>query len=164
MILKSNKVLILPLLFSVILVGTAYSSSIEYNPARYLDCTGDLTDEIIIKAKHEAGSNHYIEDIRIFQDKYPHLDLVFEARTLDRTFDFEKEMSKHNCDIVSTVEFAEPDLKKGTRDIIVKTKEIYYKDDENKVVDRTVPLETKVYKWNGKSYMENALEDNFDYD
>ena len=73
-----------------------------------MDLTGGLTDEIIIKAKHGAGSNHYIEDIRIFQDNYPKLDLIFQVRTLDSTFGFNEEMSKYNCDIISTVQFSEP--------------------------------------------------------
>jgi len=134
--------------------SSAYSSWMEYAQVSYMDLTGDLNDEIIIKAKHGAGSNHYIEDIRIFQDKYPELDLIFQVSTLDSTFGFKGEMSKYNCNIISTVEFVEPDLKKGARNIIVKTNKIYYKDDENKVVDREMNLGAKIYKWNGNLFEE----------
>ena len=126
----------------------------EYTQVSHMDLTGDQTDEIIIKAKHGAGLGHYIEDVRIFKDNYPNLDLIFQVRTLDSTFGFQGEMSKYNCDIISTVKFGKPDLKKDTRDIVVKTKKIYYKDDENKVIDREMDLGTKIYKWNGRLFKE----------
>ena len=126
-----------------------------------MDLTGErLNEEIIVEARHGAGLGHYIEDVRIFKDNYPNLDLIFTVRTLDSTFGFEKEMSKYNCDIISTIEFSEKDPKNGTRDITVKTKKIYYKDTANKVVNREVDLGTKIYKWNGKQFKETKSQKN----
>lgn len=129
----------------------AYSWT-NYKNVRYMDVDGDLADEIIIEAEHGAGSNHYIEDMRIFKDKYPELELIFSIRTLDSSFGFYGKMKQYNLDIVSEVEFTKPNSESGVRDIIVHSKKIYYKDSENKIIDREKDLGVKVYKWNGSKY------------
>lgn len=136
------------------LSAPAYSLETEYEPARYMDMDGDLADEIIVEARQGAGSNHYVEDMRIFKDESHELKLIFSIKTLDSSYGFEPS-SPYNCNEVSEVEFTEQNLKNGTRDIIVKTKKIYFKDGENKVVDKEEDLGIKVFKWDGKSYVEN---------
>ena len=122
----------------------------------YIDIDGDFAKETIIESKHGAGSNHYLEMMRIFKEKEGQdwgLDLIFSIRTLDSYFGyFSSNFTPH--DVVSEVEFTEPNPKNGTRDIIVKSKKIYYKDDKNKIVDREEELGTKVYKWNGTKFEE----------
>jgi len=149
------KPLLPPILILLLLFSPAYASWTEHTNVRYMDFDGDLQKEIIIEAKHGAGSNHYIEDLRIFKDTRSELKLIFSIRTLDRTFGFPNEMKQYNFDIVSDVEFTEQDPEKGTRDIIVKSKKIYYKDAENKVVYKEEDLRTKTYKWNGEKFVEN---------
>jgi len=131
-------------------VASAYSSWTEYEDVRYLDLDGDLTDEIIIESKHGAGIGHYIEEMRIFKDEYPHLRLIFEIRTLD-----EYSLELPYCyATVSEVKFTEQTLEnKGVREIIVKPRKIYYKDCKNKVVDKEEKLETKEFKWDGKNFI-----------
>jgi len=129
-----------------------YASWTAYTNVRYLDLDGDFAEEIIIESKHGAGTGHYIEDMRIFKDKYPALELIFTIRTLDSYLDSIYGFGKY-WDIVSEVEFTEPDLEVGTRNITVKSKKICYKD-ENKSVDKEEELETKVYKWNGTKFEE----------
>lgn len=109
-----------------------------------MDLDGDFTEEIILKTKHGVGSGHYIEDMRIFKEKYPELELIFSVRTLDSTFGFSDEMKKYNCDIVSEVEFTEPDAEDGARSIIVKSKKITYKDS-SKAIEQEEELGTKTY-------------------
>lgn len=141
--------------FSILLSGEAHAWWTEYTQVSYVDMDGDLVSEIIIKAKYGAGSNHYVEDIRIFKDYYPKLDLIFSAKTLDSSFGFENP-SEYNYDIVSTVEITEQTPENnGIRDIIVKSKKIYYKDWENKIIDKEEDLGTRVYKWDGKKYIES---------
>lgn len=121
----------------------------EYKSVRYIDLDGDLANEIIIESKHGAGLGHYIEDIRIFKDKYPGLELIFTERTLDNCF-----VDEYNYEVVSTVEFLEPNPKSGIRDIITKTEKKYYKDNEHKVFERKEDLGTKVFRWNGIKFAE----------
>ncbi|MFY9402879.1 MAG: hypothetical protein WAQ07_05685 [Candidatus Omnitrophota bacterium] len=129
-----------------------YSSRTDYKNIRYLDFDGDLADEIIIESRHGAGLGHYIESMRIYKDSYPQLDLIFSIRTLDSYSGFKP---PNNFDIVSGVKFTEQTPEnKGIRDIIVTTKKIYFKDDDNKIIDKEEDLGVKVFKWNGKSYVE----------
>ena len=162
-----------PLLFTILILlfifSTSYASWEAYKDVEDINTDGDFKvgcididadfiTEIIIKKQYGAGSNHYIEDLRIFKDPEGdrELELIFYIVTLDRTFGFVGEMKQYNCDIVSKVELTEPTVEnKGIRDIIVKSKKIYYKDDENKVVDRKEDLGTKVYKWNGIKFEQN---------
>jgi len=163
----------LPILMSITifmcLPATAYASWEAYKDVGdinvegdfkvgYIDIDGDFAKEIIIESKHGAGSNHYLEMMRIFKEKGGQdweLDLIFSIWTLDSTFGFVGEMKQYNCDIVSEVEFTEAIAEnKEIRNIIVKSRKIYYKDDENKVMDREEELETKVYKWNGTKFEE----------
>lgn len=131
-------------------VTPAYSSWTEYKDIRYLDLDGDLADEIIIESKHGAGTNHYLEDMRIFKDKYPELELIFTVRILDSYFGLK---APNNYNIVSGVKFTEQTPKnKGIRDIVVTTEKVYFKDRDNKIVDKEEDLGAKVFKWNGKSY------------
>ncbi len=117
-----------------------------------MDIDGDLKDEIIIESQHGAGSNHYIEDIRIFKDDYHKLRLIFSILTLDSYFGLKP---PHNQDTISKVEFTEQTSEnKGVRDIIVKSKTIYYKDNENKTIDKEEYLGTKIYRWDGKIFEE----------
>ena len=137
--------------------GTVYAWT-EYKNIRYMDLDGDLANEVIIEARHGAGSNHYIEDMRIFKDNYPKLDLIFTVRTLDSTYGF-KHPSPYNCDIISSVEFTEPTIQNnGVRDIVVKSKKISYKDDENKVIDKDEILGTKIFKWDGMKFVESKAQ------
>ncbi|MBU0694689.1 MAG: hypothetical protein KKC11_08515 [Candidatus Omnitrophica bacterium] len=132
----------------------------------YIDVDGDSINEIIIKKRYGAGSNHYLEDLRIFKDSEDNkeLELIFHIVTLDSIFGFSSE-KQYNRDIVSEVEFAEPTPEnKGIRDIIVKSKKIYYKDAVNKVIDREEGLETKVFSMYGSSYSVNKIFRNIDLD
>lgn len=151
-----NVLFLLALILSITLClpVLTYASWTEYTNVRYLDLDGDLVEEIIIESKHGAGTGHYIEDMRIFKDKYPELELIFTIKTLDSYFDSIYGPGKY-WDIVSEVEFTEPDLEIGTRNITVKSKKIYYKD-ENKSVDKEEEIETKVYKWNGTKFEEES--------
>ncbi len=124
----------------------------EYKNVRYMDMGGDLAGEIIIESKHGAGSNHYIEDMRIFKDNYPELALIFTIRTLDSYFGLEV---PNNYNIVSDVKFTEQTPEnKGVRDVVVTSKKVYFKDKENKVIDKEENLGSKIFEWNGKSYVE----------
>lgn len=128
-----------------------YSSWTEYADIKYIDLDGDASDEIIIESHHGAGSNHYIEDLRIYKDAYPELKLIFHIRTLDRYFgnfvDFIPQ------DTISEVKFSNQNPKDGTRDIIVKSKRFYYKDPECKILNKEEDLGHKVYKWNGDVFI-----------
>ena len=143
-------------LISLIVTGCFHSQAYawtEYKNIRYMDVNGDLANEIVMETKHGAGSNHYIEDIRIFNDKYPEVELIFTVRTLDSTYGFTPP-SPYNCNVISTVEFTEPRRQNGIRDIIVKSKKISYKDDENKVIDKEENLGTKIFEWDGERFTE----------
>lgn len=143
--------LILLLLITLFLSEQVFAWT-EYKNIKYLDLDGDLANEIIIESKHGAGSNHYIEDMRIFKDNYPQLELIFSIRSLDSYFGLEV---PNNYNIVSDVRFTEQTPEnKGVRDIIVASKRVYFKDEENKVIDKEEDLGAKVFKWNGKSYVE----------
>ena len=104
---------------------------------------GHFVNEIVIESKHGAGSGHYMEIMRIFKEaeKSEGLDLIFKMTTLDSIFGYGP-----GSEEISTVEFTEPNADNGLRDIIVKSKQIYYKDEENKIVDREEDLGTKIYK------------------
>ena len=124
----------------------------EYFNIRYMDLDGDLAEEIIIESKHGAGSNHYIEDMRIFKDKYPELELIFAVRTLDSYFGLD---APNNYNIVSSVKFTEQTPEnKGIRDIIVESKKAYFKDSDNKIIDKEEDLGTKIFKLNDNFYVE----------
>jgi len=145
-------VILIILIFSMIVVAPlrmAYPKT-EYGNIRFMDINGDLADEIIMKSKHSAGTGHYIEDMRIFKDKYPGLELIFSVRTLDSYFGFEH---TNNYDVVSEVQFTEANINDGTRSIIIKSRKIYYKDGENKVIDKQEDLGTEIFKWDGKSFI-----------
>ncbi|MFA7000756.1 MAG: hypothetical protein WC352_01235 [Candidatus Omnitrophota bacterium] len=134
--------------FSVVLCPQTSYAWTEYKGVRYLDLDGDSTNEIIIESKQGAGTGHYIEDMRIFKDKYPELQLIFQTRTVDEYF-----TDDYHYKIISEVEFSDSTLNSGLRDIIVVTKKIYFKDDENKVVSKEEDLGTKVLKWEGTAYL-----------
>ncbi|MFH0763485.1 MAG: hypothetical protein V1927_00580 [Candidatus Omnitrophota bacterium] len=125
----------------------------EYKNIRYVDLDGDSADEIVIESKHGAGYGHYIEDVRIFKDAYPALELMFTQRTLDSY-----SVDEYNYDVVSIVEFSEPNQKSGIRDIMTKTEKKYYKDNEHKVFDRTEDLGTKIFKWDGVKFGEANVQ------
>lgn len=152
-----RKIFTTAILMSVIIfcpLIPAYSWT-EYKNVRYMDLDGDSTNEIIIEAKHGAGSNHYIEDMRIFKDNYPELDLIFSIRTVDSTYGF-KPASPYNCDIISAAQFTEQTPENnGIRNIIVTSKKISYKDEGNKVIDKEEDLGTKIFRWNGKAFIES---------
>lgn len=132
---------------------TAYSDWPEHKSIRYLDMDGDLTPEIILESRQGAGTGHYVEDMRIFKDDYPTLELIFTVITLHRYFGFDNPI--YNCDIVSAVEFTEQTVEnKGIRAIIVKTKKIYYKDEERKIVEKEENVGTKIFKWDGVKFAE----------
>ena len=145
---------LLCILIVLLFPAIVFASWKEHTDVSYLDLDGDLVNEIIIESNHGAGSNHYIEDLRIFKDVYPELKLIFHTRTLDRTFGFDGEKGKYNYDIVSQVKFTEPNAQSGTRDIVVKSKKTYYKDKEQKVVDREEDLGTRIYKLDNGSFVE----------
>jgi hypothetical protein len=144
-------ILVTNLVTVFILSISSYALWTEYADVRFLDLDGDFVEEIIIESHHGAGSGHYVEMLRIFKedDKSAGLKLIFMATTLDSIFGY----GPGNDDI-SEVTFTGPETGGGLRDIIVKSKKIYYKDDENKVVDREEDLGTKIYKWNGEVFVE----------
>lgn len=153
--MKSLLLSTLILLFILCSYSPVYSSWTEYGDIRNIDLDGDFINEIIIESKHGAGSNHYLEDLRIFKDTYPELKLIFHIHTLDRTFGLPDDMKQNNCDVVSEIEFTEPNIENGARNIVIKSKKIYYKDKQNKAVDREEDLGSKIYKWNGEAFVEN---------
>ncbi|MDD4352802.1 MAG: hypothetical protein PHU71_07570 [Candidatus Gracilibacteria bacterium] len=130
-----------------------YASWSEYKNIRYMDVDGELggQDEIIIESKHGAGTGTYVEHMRIFKDDFPDLKLIFHIQTLESYFG----PPEYNYDEVSEVKFTEPSPKGGSRDIAVHSKTIYYKDAEHKVVDREEDAGVKVFKWNGKKFVED---------
>lgn len=151
------KLTLITLIMVLCFHGTAHAWT-EYKNIHYMDLDGDSANEIIIEAKHGAGSNHYIEDLRVFKDKYPELELIFAIRTLDSTYGFELS-SPYNCDVISSVEFTEPTIQNnGVRDIVVKSKKISYKDDENRVIDKDEILGTKIFKWDGMKFIESNAQ------
>lgn len=158
--MKNLMIVILATVLMLCLLIPAYSWT-EYKNIRYMDMDGDLANEIIIESKHGAGTGHYIEDMRIFKDNYPELELIFSIRTLDE-YSLEPQ---YRYAIVSDVEFTEQTPEnKGIRDIIVKSKKIYYKDEENKVVDKIENLGTKIFKWNGMDFAEDNASYKVDLD
>lgn len=154
-----RKIFTIAILMSVIMSCSlipAYSWT-EYLNVRYMDFDGDFADEVIIECKHGVGIGHYIEDIRIFKDKDPELELIFTIETLDSHSGYISPNFPAQ-DVVSDVEFTEPTIEnKGIRDIIVKSKKIYYKDEDSKIVDRIEDLGTKTFKWNGKAFVESKI-------
>ena len=144
---KQKTILLVTILFCF--VTPAYPSWIEHAKTQYIDLDGDFIDEIVIKSHHGAGMGHYVEDIRIFKDKYPELELVFRIITLDSYF---SPPYGKPFDTISTVEFTDQDPEKGTRDIVVKTKKVYYKDEETKTVEKEEDLGIKIFKWTGQVF------------
>lgn len=176
-----KKVFLLPTLISIIiflcLPIPAYSLWENYKDigdinidgdfkVGYIDIDGDFINEIIIEKQYGVGSNHYQEDMRIFKDPTGNeeLELIFYIVTLDSTFGFSGESRQCNCDIISEVEFSEPDINSGLRDIIVKSKKIYYKDDENKIIDKEEDLWIKTFKWDGMFFVEDSSSHKVDLD
>ncbi|OGW81959.1 MAG: hypothetical protein A3G33_04215 [Omnitrophica bacterium RIFCSPLOWO2_12_FULL_44_17] len=145
--LKSLSFLVIPLFF-LVCQQFVYAWT-EYSNVRYLDLDGDATNEIIIEAKHGAGTGHYIEDMRIFKDKSPELELIFQTQTVNEYF-----IDKDHSKIVSQVSFTEPDTANGLRDIIIESEKIYFTDNENKIIEKEENLGKKVFKWNGEKYIE----------
>ena len=133
------------------LVSSIYASWTEYKDARYIDLDGDFLPEIIIESKQGVGLGHYVEIMRIFKedDKLEGLRRIFVITTLDSSFG--GVLYKPDFDVISEVEFTEPDIKTGARDIIVKSRKIYYKD-ENKTIDKEMDLGTVIYKWDGENF------------
>jgi hypothetical protein len=108
-----------------------------------------------VESKHGAGTGHYIEDMRIFKDKYPELELIFTVRMLDSYFGLD---ASNNYNIVSNVKFTEQTPEnKGIRDIIVESRKVYFKDSDNKIIDKEEDLGTKIFKWNGKAFIESKI-------
>lgn len=150
------KPLLLIILIALLICPSVYAWT-AYSNVRYLDLDGDFEEEIIIESKHGIGTGHYIEDMRIYKDKYPELELIFHIRTLDSYFNSIYNPGKY-WDLVSEVEFTEQTPEnKGIRGIIVKSKKIYYKDID-KTFDREEDLGTKVYKWNEKKFVKSKEE------
>lgn len=152
------KILIIASLVSILIAYPfiqAYSSWTDYKNVHYMDLDGDLVNEIIIETKHGAGSNHYIEDMRIFKDKYPELELIFTVTTLDSYFGLE---ASNNYNIVSDVKFTEQTPEnKGIRDIVVTAKKVYFKDKDNKIIDKKEGLRIRTFKWDGTNFVENKV-------
>ena len=125
----------------------------EYKKVSYMDLDGDFQDEVIIEAGHGAGTNHYLEDMRIFKDEHHEFKLIFHIWTLDSTFGLED--PANNFDIVSEVRFLEPTIDNGNRSIIVDTKKVFYKDTEKKTISRKDDLGSELYEWNGNSFIKS---------
>jgi len=89
------------------------------------ELTGDDTKEIIIESKGSGGTGSYYEEMRIYQDNFEEMKLIFKVRTLWKI---------QNKEIVSTVEFMPPG-EDFSRDIKVTTDGVI-----------------KIYKWEGISY------------
>jgi len=123
-----------------------------------MDFDFDFENEIIVETQYGAGSNHYLERLRVFKDAGHELKLIFDVWTLDKTFGFEGDMVKYNADIVSEVEFTEPDPDNGIRKIIVRTKKIYYLDPDFDRKDEDIvkeeDIDTKVYWYNGEIFTD----------
>lgn len=113
----------------------------------YIDIDGDFTYEVLMKETIPAGSGHYVEMLRLFKrDGNRNLYQIFSIRTLDSYFGYDEVEGIPNDDI-SVIEFTEPDIETGLRDIIVKSKTVYYEDSESRIIEKEEDLETKVYKW-----------------
>jgi hypothetical protein len=117
-----------------------------------MDVDGEAGDELIIETKHGAGTGTYVEDMRIFKDNYPDLKLIFHIKTLESYFGSPDD----SYDEMSEVKFTDPSPKDGTRDIVVHSKTIYYKDTEHKVVDREEDAGVKVFRWDGSKFVEQS--------
>jgi hypothetical protein len=130
-----------------------YATWSEYKSVQYMDFDGDLVDEIIIKTAHGAGSGHYIENVRIFKDDGAEFELIFMETTLDSYFGY----GTHNNDTVTSIEFSEPNIESGIRDIVTKTETRYYKDNDHEVFDRKEDLGAKVFRWDGAKFMEPTV-------
>jgi len=132
----------------------ALSAWVEYSNAEYLNLDGESGDEIILTSKHGVGSNHYVEDMRIYKDLYPELKLIFSVKTLDSNYGFASP-SPYNYNEVSGVKFSDPNNKTGARDIIVETRKIYFKDSENKSSDKEEKARKEIFTWNGINFIKN---------
>ena len=131
------------------ITNIAYSWD-EHLDISHKELTGDYISEIIIKSKGSGGTGLYYEDIRIYNDEFPELTLIFQIRTLEKVTG--TEASQHNTS--SVVTFSEPNSQDGSLDIIVNTEVMYYKNYDDKVGEKTV-LDAKIFKWNGKKYVES---------
>ena len=135
------------------LSSSAYSWT-EYKNVRYMDLDGDFQNEIIVEAKHGAGTGHYIEDLRIFKDEYPNLRLVFSTRLLDSNF-LDLDNDKYNYDIISDVKFTDQNPQDGRREIIVKKTKVFYKaKGASRIVVKKEDLGGAIFKWDGKEFRE----------
>ena len=145
-----RRLIVLVVFFALLSISSVYATWTEYEEAQYLDLNGDFVNEIIIKSHHGAGSGHYVEMMRIFKedDESAGLRLIFIIITLDSVFGY----GPGNDDIAE-VEFSEPDIDTGARDIIVKSKKVYYKDDVNEIIDKEEDLGIKVFKWDGNKFV-----------
>jgi hypothetical protein len=121
----------------------------EYKNTSHMDFDGDQSEELIIETKQGVGLGHYVEDMRIFKDDGSELKLIFEIKTVDEYF-----IDGNHFKILSDVTFSEPDKTTGLRTIAIASKKIYFKDDENKVISKEESLGTKIFTWNGKTYLE----------
>jgi len=113
----------------------------------YIDMDGDFTYEVLMKESISAGSGHYVEIMRLFKrNENRDLYQIFSIRTLDSYFGYDEIEGIPNDDI-SVIEFTEPDIETNLRDIIVKSKTVYYKDNKSKIIEKEKNLGTKIYKW-----------------
>lgn len=136
-------------------LSPAYATWTDYKDARYIDLDGDFLHEIVIESKHGAGLGHYVEMMRIFKEneKITELSLIFKIWTLESWFG--NLPDKPDSDTINEVEFTEPNIESGLRDIIVKSKKLYYKDKDHKIIEKEEDLGTKVYEWDGDSFTYN---------
>lgn len=146
------------LILSIALIGVFFcslslASWAEFsNVSHDIDFDGDFVNEIIVESKHGAGTGHYIEQMRIYKDEFPEMKLLFSIRTVDKIWGTPKEGPLGSA-IISDVEFTEQDGTNGLRDIIVKTKEVIYKDDLG-TIEKEQNFFEYVFQWDGKVFVD----------
>lgn len=119
---------------------------------RFEDLDGDYTSEVILTSMSSGGTGVGHEEMRIFKDKDPNLELIFYIETV-----YEYDLQMNHVKKEAQVTFSEINPKTGAKDIIVSIKEIEY-EKEGKPVNKTTDLGKKRFIWNGKKYVEAKME------
>ncbi len=145
-----GRIFILVLISFLFLVKPSFAWK-DNTGVRLEDLDGDYVDEVILTSASSGGTGIGHEEMRIFKDKDPTLELIFYIEIVD-----EYDLQMNHVKKEAQVTFSEINPKTGAKDIIVATKEIEY-EKEGMPVNKTTDLGKKRFIWNGKKYVEAKM-------
>ena len=114
---------------------------------RFEDLDGDYVGEIILVSGESGGTGTYREEMRIYKDKNPELELIFQIETLH---DYGHQMNRGREE--SQVTFLEDAYKSGMKDILVTHKHIIY-EEKGVSINETIDSGEQIFVWDGTKYV-----------